>query len=106
MDGWENSGGPSFKDTRAGKAARSAGSGLAAAGRSMIQSVGDEAARSVGPVQYKRGGKVRKTGPAIVHRGERVIPASQRKKVDRLMKRNKMRKTNRDYRGQRGGRRA
>lgn len=46
---------------------------------------------SIRPVAYKRGGKVRKTGPAILHKNERVIPAGKRKKVERMMKRSKMR---------------
>ena len=48
----------------------------------------------VTPVQYRKGGKVRKTGPAIVHRGERVVPADKRKKVERSMKREGMSLTN------------
>jgi hypothetical protein len=43
----------------------------------------------------KRGGKVRKTAETKVHKGERVIPASKVKRVDRMMKRKGMRKTNR-----------
>jgi hypothetical protein len=30
--------------------------------------------------QYKKGGIVKKTGPAVVHKGEKVIPASKVKK--------------------------
>ena len=29
---------------------------------------------------YKKGGTVKKTGPAIVHKGERIIPAKKAKK--------------------------
>jgi hypothetical protein len=43
------------------------------------------------PAQYKRGGKVRKTGPAIVHRGERVIPKSKVKRVEKMMRSKNMR---------------
>lgn len=50
-----------------------------------------QASDSIRPVQYKKGGKVRKTGRAIVHKGERVIPRGKVKKVERLMKRSKMR---------------
>jgi len=39
----------------------------------------------------KRGGKVQKTGKRVVHKGERVVPAKSRKKVDKAMKRSKMR---------------
>lgn len=45
--------------------------------------------------RMKKGGKVRKTGPAYLHKGERVIPADKRKKVERLMKRSKTRQTGR-----------
>lgn len=50
------------------------------------------------PQQFKRGGKVRKTGRAILHAGERVIPAGKVRRVERLMKRAKMRKTDRSRR--------
>jgi hypothetical protein len=50
-----------------------------------------EASSSIHAVQYRKGGKVRKTGPAIVHRGERVIPAGKVKRVEKMMKRSKMR---------------
>lgn len=35
---------------------------------------------------YKKGGKVRRTGLARVHKGERVIPKSKVKRVEKLMK--------------------
>lgn len=63
-----------------------------------LKSMGDretDRANSIGssirPVQYRKGGKVRKTGLARLHKNERVIPAGKRKKVERLMKRNKIR---------------
>jgi hypothetical protein len=31
---------------------------------------------------YKKGGKVKKTGPALVHKGERVLTTKQSKKLD------------------------
>ncbi len=43
---------------------------------------------------WKTGGKIRKTGPANLHAGERVIPRSKVKKVERLMKNSKVRMTN------------
>lgn len=82
---------PRFKDTRAGKATKSAGKGLAAAGQKMIDDSRDEAAANIRPVQYRTGGKVRKTGHAVVHKGERVIPRSKVKAVEGMMKRKKMR---------------
>ena len=54
----------------------------------------DSISQSIRPVAYARGGKVRKTGQAVVHRGERVIPASTRKKAEKAMKRAGMRLTN------------
>ncbi len=35
---------------------------------------------------YKKGGTVKKTGPAIVHKGEKVIPANKRKAVENMLK--------------------
>lgn len=35
---------------------------------------------------YKKGGKVRRTGLARVHKGERVIPKAKVKRVEKLMK--------------------
>jgi hypothetical protein len=39
----------------------------------------------------KRGGKIRKTGVRELHKGERVIPAGKVKRVEKMMKRSKMR---------------
>jgi hypothetical protein len=71
-------------------ALRQVGKALAAGGRSEAESAG-EAAEHIRPMKYHRGGKVRKTGPAVLKRGERVIPADKRKKVERLMKKSKIR---------------
>jgi hypothetical protein len=35
---------------------------------------------------YKKGGTVKKTGIALVHKGELIIPASKVKSVKKLMK--------------------
>lgn len=35
------------------------------------------------PSSFKRGGKVRKTGRALVHKGERVLTKAQTRKYDR-----------------------
>lgn len=80
-----------WKKSRTAGALRSAGNSLSASGQQMISDSRDDAAAHVGPVQYRKGGKVRKTGPAIVHRGERVIPKSKVKRVEKMMKRKKMR---------------
>lgn len=42
----------------------------------------------------RTGGKVRKTGPVNVHEGERVVPKSKVRKVERMMRKGKMRMTN------------
>ena len=78
-------------DSRWKKAAKAVGRSMSSAGQSMMEDSRNEAASSVHAVAYKRGGKVRKTGPAIVHRGERVIPAGKVKRVEKMMKRSKMR---------------
>jgi len=81
-----------WKDSKAAGALRGAGAGLSA-GSSALRSQAEEDDSRIGPVTYgyKRGGKVRKTGAALVHKGERVIPRGKVKRVERLMKRNKMR---------------
>ena len=39
----------------------------------------------------RKGGKVRKDGPANLHKGERVIPRSKVKRVEKMMRKSKMR---------------
>jgi hypothetical protein len=69
--------------------------GVRAAGESLMDSGRDEMDRassdSIRPVTYHRGGKVRKTGRAVLQKGERVISRSKTPKVERMMKRAKMR---------------
>ena len=84
-----------WKDSKTAKGLRAGGKAASSAGNQMMSDSRNEAASNVHAVQYRKGGKVRRTGPAIVHRGERVIPRSKVKKVDRMMKRKKMRLTNR-----------
>jgi len=76
-------------DSRFKKPEQSAGKALGDWARIEGENAG-RIGESIQPVKYHRGGKVRKTGPAVLKRGERVIPAGKRKKVERLMKRNKM----------------
>jgi len=86
------------KDSRGGglKAGlRAGGSSLSSSGRSMMSDAGAQASSRIGPVQYHKGGKVRKTGNARLKKGERVIPKGKRKKVERLMKRSGMGMTSR-----------
>lgn len=50
-----------------------------ASGKSMEQRV-----KEIGTVpSYKKGGKIRKTGLAFVHKGERVVPKSKVKRMAR-----------------------
>lgn len=84
----KDSGGSRYK-----KAMSSAGKAMADYGHIEAENAG-RMGSSVGNVQYHKGGKVRKTGRAIVKRDERVIPAGKRKKVERLMKHNGMSLTN------------
>jgi hypothetical protein len=35
---------------------------------------------------YKKGGTVKKTGPALVHKGEKVIPKEKAKKMEGNMR--------------------
>lgn len=90
-----DSSGDRWKTSKTAGGLRAVGQSLSDSGREMTDSA---SSRGITPVAYRKGGKVRKTGIALVHRGERVIPASKRKKVERLMKRAKMRKTNRSRR--------
>jgi hypothetical protein len=63
----------------------------------MVKDESDRASsisQNIRPVQYRKGGKVRKTGRAIVHKNERVIPASKRKKAEKVMRKAGMRLTN------------
>ena len=68
---------------------------LKAAGQSLQESGRDEsdsaASDRITPVSYKRGGKTRKTGMALLHKGERVIPRGKVKKVEKMMRKKKMR---------------
>lgn len=91
MDADNSSSSSSSSDSTTSKLKRTAsaaGSSLSASGQDMMDRASSE---RITPVQYKRGGKVRKTGPAIVHRGERVIPKSKVKRVETMMRSKKMR---------------
>jgi len=77
-------------DKRLKEGLKEGGRDLSESGNRMMSDARDEAASKIGPVQYHRGGKVRKTGNARLKKGERVIPAGKRKKVERLMKRSGM----------------
>ena len=72
------------------KGLQRAGSSLSETGREMTDSAREETSSNIHAVQYHRGGKVRKTGEARLLKGERVIPRSKVKKVERMMKRGKV----------------
>ena len=69
--------------------------GAKAAGKSLLQSGQDELDRAasdrITPVSYKKGGRVKRTGSANLHKGERVIPKSKVKRVEKMMRKAKMR---------------
>lgn len=73
------------------KKLRAAGRSLNESGNSEMDASRSEAASKIGPVSYKRGGKVRKTGTANLHKGERVIPRGKVKRVEKMMRKSKMR---------------
>ena len=78
----------SWRDSKTAGALRSAGSSLSSSGQDEMDRA---SSMSITPSQYKRGGKVRKTGGAIVHKGERVIPKGKVKRVEKMMRKKKMR---------------
>lgn len=77
-----------WRDSKAASGLRSAGDSLMSSGSDMMDRAADD---RITPVQYKRGGKVRKTRMAKVHRGERVIPKGKVKRVEKMMRKAKMR---------------
>ena len=79
-------------DSRWKKALRAGGRSLNQSGQSTLESVREQAAANVSRGDsYKRGGRVKRTGLAKVHRGERVIPKSKVKRVEKMMRSKKMR---------------
>jgi len=97
MDGWEDSdkSGSRWKDSKAAGGLRAAGSSLSDSGRDEMSQA---SSRGFEPVKYRHGGRVKRTGPAVLHKNERVIPASKRKRVEKLMRGKKMRMTTRGRR--------
>jgi hypothetical protein len=90
MDGWEDSSSSDdsrWKSSKSAGATRSAGGGLAAAGQRMMSSAADDAARNIHPVSYKKGGRVKRTGLARLHKGEYVVPRGKVKRVKNAMRR-------------------
>lgn len=91
MDGWEDSSSSSSDDSRwksskSAGAARTGGGGLAGVGQRMMSTAADDASRNIHAVSYKKGGRVKKTGLARLHRGELVIPRNKVKRVKKAMR--------------------
>jgi hypothetical protein len=73
-----------------------AGSGLGEfLGKKYGGSIGQEAGKNIGRVAgtaagallpFQKGGKVKKTGPALLHKGEIVVPAKYAKDVSKSLK--------------------
>lgn len=61
-------------DDRLKDAAKTAGRSLSSSGQSMTRGAGGEASSRIGAVSYKKGGRVKRTGLARLHKGELVIP--------------------------------
>jgi hypothetical protein len=74
-------------DAKQKAAFKAAGRTMTSEGDSLMSGSRSEAASHIGPVSYKRGGRVKKTGLARLHKNELVVPAKKRKKVQRMMKR-------------------
>ena len=70
---------------------KAGGESLSRSGDSMIEDSRSSAAAGIHAVSYKKGGRVKRTGLARLHKGERVIPRSKVKRVEKMMKRSKMR---------------
>jgi hypothetical protein len=78
-----------------------AGSGLGQyVGKKYGGAIGEEAGKNIGRVvgtaagsllPFRAGGKVMKTGPALLHKGEIVVPAKYAKEVSKSLK-NKIKK--------------
>ena len=80
-----------WADTNTASGLRAGGESLAKSGQAMMASArADAAANANRPSSipgYRKGGTVRKTGLAKVHRGELVIPKNKARKVKKLLKR-------------------
>lgn len=59
----------------------------ALAGKDLARAVSARASEAVAaPAAYKKGGVVKKTGRALVHKGEVVLTVSQRKALKKILK--------------------
>jgi hypothetical protein len=84
-----------FKDTRLGKGLAAGGKSLSQSGQDMISGARDQAAANANrqttvPLpSYRKGGRVKKTGPAKLHRGEVVVPKKKAREAKKLLKKRK-----------------
>ena len=76
----------SWRDTKTAGGLRAVGSSLSSSGQDEM-----DRSSSITPVSYHRGGKVRKGGKARLLKGERVIPKGKVKRVEKMMRKKKMR---------------
>lgn len=54
-------------------------------GKDLSRAVSQKAVQAVAsPAMYKKGGVVKKTGKALVHRGEKVLTLAERKQLKKL----------------------
>ena len=59
----------------------------ALAGKDLARAVSARASEAVAaPAAYKKGGVVKKTGRALVHKGEVVLTVAQRKALKKILK--------------------
>ena len=77
-----------WKDSKTAKGMRSAGASMVKSGQEELSRAASE---RITPVSMKRGGKVRKTGLKNLHKNERVIPKGKVKRVEKMMRKAKMR---------------
>jgi hypothetical protein len=76
------------KPSRWKSAAKAAGSELSSYGTEMMNESRSDSASRIGPVSYKKGGRVKKTGLARLHKGEVVVPRNKVRKYKKAMRRN------------------
>jgi len=79
-----------WKDSKGASALRGAAAGSQAGSAALSRDAASDASR-IGPVVYgyKKGGRVKKTGLARVHKGEYVVPRGKVKRVKKALRRMK-----------------
>lgn len=83
--------------------AKAAGSSLQKAGASQMEDAREDIRsgnlnrqQPLNLPNYRKGGKVKKTGPARLHKGEVVVPRGKVKKVKKAVRQMKKRKSGRE----------